>query len=82
MFQAIRRGTWLGLQLQLVWALLLGLGAVKLRGYLSSAWGEHSFAAQAGMGCLLLLACALLLATLLWRPWSLPLPLSAKQVCS
>ena len=79
--QAIRRGSWVGLQLHLVWALVLGLAAVQLQAYLGPAEGvKPSFAAQTLSASAPLLACALLLAALLWRPWSLappPLPQQA-----
>ena len=68
--QAIRRGTWLALQLQAVWVLLLVLASVLAQHFLSQQPPSvFNSLAQAAVPVLTVL-CAL--SALCWQPWQLP----------
>lgn len=68
--QAIRRGTWLAVQLQAVWVLLLVLASVLANHFLSQQ--PHSFLKSLVQAAVPVLTTMCALSALTWQPWQLP----------
>ncbi|CAL8462122.1 g1653 [Coccomyxa elongata] len=68
--RAIRRGTWLAVQLQAVWVLLLVLASVLAHVFLSQQ--PHSFLKSLAQAAVPVLTTLCALSALSWQPWQLP----------
>ncbi|BDA45975.1 probable phosphatidylinositol 3,4,5-trisphosphate-dependent Rac exchanger protein at N-terminal half [Coccomyxa sp. Obi] len=68
--RAIRRGTWLAVQLQTVWVLLLVLASVLAQHFLSQQ--PSSFLKSLAQAAVPVLTALCALSALSWQPWQLP----------